>query len=115
MASGRTVRAGGGWRSRTPPREERLASVVDSSRHDGDRAVQAAAAAFADGRWSRRTPSERSRTLWKLADLLEARAEAFARAESENTGKPYEFVSLGADLPFTIDNLRLFAAAARDT
>src|SRR5205814_1341980 len=34
---------------------------------------------------------------------------------SENTGKPYKVVSLGADLPFTIDNLRFFAAAARDT
>ncbi|HLF36800.1 MAG TPA: aldehyde dehydrogenase family protein, partial [Anaerolineales bacterium] len=35
-------------------------------------------------------------------------------AESENTGKPYSFVSLGADLPFTVDNLRFFASAARD-
>jgi len=35
--------------------------------------------------------------------------------ESENTGKPYEFVSLGGDMPFAIDNLRFFAAAARDT
>ena len=106
---------GGRMAIENPATEEMLASVVDSSRHDVDRAVQAAAAAFADGRWSRRTPGERSRTLWKLADLLEARAEAFARAESENTGKPYELVSLGADLPFTIDNLRFFAAAARDT
>jgi betaine-aldehyde dehydrogenase len=38
----------------------------------------------------------------------------FARAESENTGKPYNMVSLGADLPFTVDNLRFFASAARD-
>jgi len=34
--------------------------------------------------------------------------------ESENTGKPYEFLSLGGDLPFAVDNLRFFAAAARD-
>jgi betaine-aldehyde dehydrogenase len=33
--------------------------------------------------------------------------------ESQNTGKPYQYVSYGADLPFTIDNLRFFAAAAR--
>ncbi len=41
--------------------------------------------------------------------------EEFARVESDNTGKPYEFVSLGGDLPFAVDNLRFFAAAARDT
>ena len=106
---------GGRMAIENPATEEKLASVVDGSRQDVDRAVRAAASAFADGRWSRKTPGERSRLLWKLADLLESRAEAFARAESENTGKPYEFVSLGADLPFTIDNLRFFAAAARDT
>jgi len=106
---------GGRMAIENPASEEKLASVVDGSPQDVDRAVRAAASAFADGRWSRKTPGERSRLLWKLADLLESRAEAFARAESENTGKPYEFVSLGADLPFTIDNLRFFAAAARDT
>ena len=35
--------------------------------------------------------------------------------ESQNTGKPYEFLSLGGDVPFAVDNLRFFAAAARDT
>ncbi|MBC8099610.1 MAG: gamma-aminobutyraldehyde dehydrogenase [Armatimonadetes bacterium] len=92
-----------------------IAHVVDASPADVDAAVHAAHTAFYDGRWSRLTPSERSLALWRLADLLEQRAEAFARAESENTGKPYSFVSLGADLPFAIDNLRFFAAAARDT
>lgn len=33
--------------------------------------------------------------MWKLADLIEAHAEELARVESENTGKPYQFVSLG--------------------
>jgi betaine-aldehyde dehydrogenase len=97
-----------------PATEEVIAEVVDSSREDVDRAVQAAKTAYYDGRWSKRTPGERSKILWKLADLLEARMADFARAESENTGKPYHMVSLGADLPFTVDNLRFFASAARD-
>jgi betaine-aldehyde dehydrogenase len=80
-----------------------------------DKAVTAAREAFYDGRWSKLTPAQRSLAIWRLADLLEARIEEFARAESENTGKPYQTVSLGADLPFTIDNLRFFSAAARDT
>jgi betaine-aldehyde dehydrogenase len=52
--------------------------------------------------------------IWRLADLLEARAEEFARVESENCGKPFAKGSLAADLPFAVDNLRFFAAAARD-
>jgi betaine-aldehyde dehydrogenase len=98
-----------------PATGEKIAEVINAGRADVDSAVQAAREAFYDGRWSKRTPGERSLALWRLADLLDARKEEFARVESENTGKPYGFVSLGADLPFTVDNLRFFAAAARDT
>ncbi len=97
-----------------PATGEKVAEVVDASPADVDRAVQAAQTAFYDGRWSKLTPGERSLALWKLADLIEARAAELARVESENTGKPYELVSLGGDLPFAVDNLRFFAAAARD-
>lgn len=98
-----------------PATGETIAEVVNGSRADVDRAVQAATTAFYDGRWSKKTPAERSVALWKLADLLQERAADFARVESENTGKPYAMGSLGADLPFAVDNLRFFAAAARDT
>jgi betaine-aldehyde dehydrogenase len=107
---------GGGVLSvENPASGEKIAEVVDASTADVDCAVQAARTAFYDGRWSRLTPGERSKILWKLADLLEAHAEEFARVETENTGKPYQYVSLNADTVFSIDNLRFFAAAARDT
>lgn len=108
-------RGGGVMPIENPATNAQIAEVIDASREDVDRAVQAAHEAFSDGRWSRLTPGERSLALWRLADLLEKHIEEFSRAESENTGKPYKFVSIGADLPFTIDNLRFFAAAARDT
>ena len=98
-----------------PATGEIIAEVVNAGRKDVDRAVQAATTAFYDGRWSKKTPAERSLALWKLADLLQERAADFARVESENTGKPYAIGSLGGDLPFAVDNLRFFAAAARDT
>lgn len=98
-----------------PATSSKIAQVVDASRADVDRAVKAANRAFEDGRWSKLTPGERSLAIWRLADLLAARIEDFARVESQNTGKPYQMVSLGADMPFAIDNLRFFAAAARDT
>jgi betaine-aldehyde dehydrogenase len=98
-----------------PATGETIAEVVNASRADVDRAVRAAKAAFDDGRWSKKTPAERSKVIWLLADLVEAHMEELARVESEQTGKPYKYVSLGGDLPFAVDNLRFFAAAARDT
>lgn len=98
-----------------PATNEKIADVVDASRPDVDAAVKAAHKAFYDGRWSKITPAERSLAIWKLADLLDAHKEEIAKVESENTGKPYQLVSLGGDLPFAVDNLRFFAAAARDT
>jgi len=98
-----------------PTSGKEIAEVIDASREDVDRAVQAAKRAFYDGRWSKKTPSERSKIIWKLADLIESNAEALAKVESDNTGKPYAFVSLGGDIPFAVDNLRFFASAARDT
>lgn len=94
---------------------KKFAEVIDASREDVDRAVQAAKTAFYDGRWSKLTPGERSKLIWKLADVIEANSESIAKLESENTGKPYAFVSLGGDIPFAVDNLRFFASAARDT
>jgi len=98
-----------------PTTGNKIAEVVDASREDVDRAVQAAKVAFYDGRWSKKTPADRSKAIWKLADIIEANMEAIAKLESENTGKPYAFVSLGGDIPFAVDNLRFFASAARDT
>src|SRR5215204_3042107 len=92
-----------------------IAEVINASREDVDRAVQAAKRAFYDGRWSKKSPGERSKIIWKLADLLEANAESLAKIETDNTGKPYQYVSLGGDIPFAVDNLRFFAGAARDT
>lgn len=98
-----------------PATGEKVAEVANASAEDVDAAVQAAKTAFFDGRWSGKTPGERSQVLLKMADLIEERIEEFARVESEDTGKPYEYLCMGVDFPFGIDNLRFFAAAARDT
>ncbi|MFN3491479.1 MAG: aldehyde dehydrogenase family protein, partial [Anaerolineales bacterium] len=106
---------GGMMQIENPASGEKIAEVQEATRADVDKAVQAAKKAFYDGRWSRKTPSERSKAIWKLAELLEEKSEEFARVESENTGKPYKFLSLASDVPFTVDNLKFFATAARDT
>lgn len=98
-----------------PATRQTVGSVPAGDPADVDRAVAAARAAFEDGRWSRLPRGQRQAALWKLAELMQANIETLARVESEDTGKPYEFLSLGADLPFCIDNMRFFAAAVRDT
>jgi betaine-aldehyde dehydrogenase len=96
-----------------PATGEPLAEVADATEQDAQRAVQAARAAFRRGDWSRATPGERAAVLDRMADLLEERAGEFAHTESRNTGKPLKFSS-AFDVPLTIDNLRFFAAAARN-
>jgi betaine-aldehyde dehydrogenase len=96
-----------------PATGEPIAEVADATADDAERAVAAARAAFRSGVWSRITPAERAAVLDRMADLLEERADDFARTESRNTGKPLKFSS-AFDVPLTIDNLRFFAAAARN-
>ncbi|MBI5157896.1 MAG: gamma-aminobutyraldehyde dehydrogenase [Acidimicrobiia bacterium] len=98
-----------------PATEEVVDQVTEASPVDVDRAVEAAHAAFYDGRWSRLSPAERSEAIYSLARLLGERAADFAKVESEDTGKPYESMSLNNDVAFSVDNLKFFAAAARST
>ncbi len=81
-----------------------------SGPEDVDAACVAAAEAFATFRdW---TPGERSRAMLRIAQAMEDRAEELARAEAENTGKPFG-TTLHGELPDILDQIRFFAGAAR--
>ena len=85
------------------------ARAPESDVNDVEMAAAAANAAFP--RW-RDTPSaERARLLHRLADLIERDLEAFAQAESRDTGKPVN-LARSLDIPRAVSNLRFFAAAA---
>lgn len=75
---------------------------------DIDRAVAAARYAFDHGAWSKTTPSQRSRMLWKLADLIEAHADELALLEVLNTGKPLK-ISRMFDIGMACELLRYHA------
>lgn len=107
-------KGGGELKVENPATGEVVDTVIDGSAVDIDSAVKAANVAFFDGRWSKLNPGVRALAIHRMADTLEQRAEEFARIESEDTGKPYAGGSLGADLPMAVDNLRFFAAAARN-
>src|SRR5690606_33952543 len=69
-------------------------------------------AAAAGHEWGSSTPADRSAVLYRLADLVEREAEELSLAEVTATGKPWTVMRDG-ELPFAVDNLRFFAAAAR--
>ncbi|MFJ7775918.1 aminobutyraldehyde dehydrogenase [Streptomyces yangpuensis] len=82
-----------------------------SGRADTDAACAAAAAAYAH--WSTTTPAVRQRALLGIAEALEAHAEAFAAAETGDTGKPARQFK-DEELPAIVDSVRFFAGAARN-
>ena len=93
-----------------PATGEKIVDIGDASTEQLGQAVTAASKAFAG--WAAATPADRSTLLLKLADRIEAEAEAFAELESLNCGKPYRQV-VDDEIPAIVDCYRFFAGAAR--
>ncbi|HLX32885.1 MAG TPA: gamma-aminobutyraldehyde dehydrogenase [Gaiellaceae bacterium] len=93
-----------------PATGETIAEVPRCDAEDVDRAVEAAQAALPE--WLEKTPKERSELLHALAGVLEDNAEELAQLESVNVGKP--LMASRDEMPFSADNLRFFAGAARN-
>jgi len=104
----RPARGGATTVAQNPATGQTIATVPDSTAHDVNEAVAAAARAFPE--WSTRPAEERAALLMRLADLVERDLDAFALAESENTGKPLS-LARSLDVPRAIANLRHFAGA----
>ncbi|WP_206886469.1 aldehyde dehydrogenase family protein [Alicyclobacillus mali (ex Roth et al. 2021)] len=91
-----------------PATEEVLVSVYEADAPDIDLAVKAARRAFEEGPWSRMSAADRSRLLYKLADLMEEHKLQLAQLETLDNGKPIR-ESLYADLPLSIEHIRYYA------
>lgn len=88
-----------------------IGRVPSGGAADVDRAVIAARRAFETGPWSKLRPTDRSRMIWKLADLIEEHAEELAELESLDNGKP-KLAALAADIPGSAEMIRYFAGWA---
>jgi aminomuconate-semialdehyde/2-hydroxymuconate-6-semialdehyde dehydrogenase len=86
-----------------------FARCPDSDAADIDAAVDAAARAFPA--WRELPAAERAAWLNAVAHGIESRIDAFADAESRDSGKPLA-LARSLDIPRAIANLRFFAAAA---
>lgn len=92
-----------------PASAQAYAQVAAGGAAEVEAAVAAAQAAFPA--WSALAHSERAQWLERLAAALEARTDAFARAESRDGGKPIK-LAREAEIPRAVSNLRFYAQAA---
>src|SRR5262250_2671021 len=81
---------------------ETLAHIAEGDAEDINRAVAAARRAFETGPWSRMSPSERGRIIWRIGDLILEHVDELAQLESLDNGKPYP-VAQAADVPLAAD------------
>jgi acyl-CoA reductase-like NAD-dependent aldehyde dehydrogenase len=87
--------------------------VAEIAEGDGlviDEAVRSARAAFEDGRWADRKPSQKKRVLLKLAELMRAHKEELALLETVSMGKPISD-SLSIDLRAAADCIQYYGEA----
>ena len=87
----------------------KVGTLPDSDSIDVDQAIAAAERAFPS--WSALPSRERARYLRKISQIIESRLEEFARAESDDTGKPYS-LAREVDIPRSAYNFEFFADAA---
>jgi len=82
--------------------------VPDSDERDVELAVAAAEAGFPA--WAATPPDERSRIMFKIAELIKRDLAEFARAECIDNGKPLTLAKT-VDIPRAIKNFEFFASA----
>ncbi|UHA73549.1 aldehyde dehydrogenase family protein [Paenibacillus sp. 481] len=97
--------------SMNPATGDVLAVVYEATAEDVDLAVDAAREAFDHGEWSKIGPADRSRLIYKLADLIEANKQELAELETLDNGKPLR-ETLTADIPLTVEHFRYYAGWA---
>jgi len=85
-----------------------LARVACAGSAEVDLAVIAATKAFDTGPWRSMTAHDRGRILWRLADLIEERAEVFGQLDALDNGKPMA-VARDVDAIWSARHFRYFA------
>ena len=103
------ARSGETFATINPATEEKLADVASAGADDVDAAVKAARAQMEPGsEWQKMKPRDRAKVMWRLADMLSARAEEIGRIETLDNGKPI-FESQFVDTPAAAECLYYFA------
>ena len=71
-----------------PADKKVISTVAEGASIDVDRAVEAARAAFDSGSWSDIAAAQRTKILWRWADLIEQNADQLVELEVLDNGMP---------------------------
>jgi aldehyde dehydrogenase (NAD+) len=93
-----------------PATNATMASTAIASRDDARAAMEAAEKAFRESNWATDDGARRARALQKLAGMLEAQTEKFARLETLNMGKPLR--ESRGDIGYVVRTLEYFSGLA---
>jgi len=106
------AKSGKTFATSNPATEEKIADVASAGVEDVDSAVRAARAQMEPGsEWQKMKPRDRAKVLWRLADMLMARAGEIGHIETIDNGKPI-FESQFVDTPAAAECLYYFAGWA---
>ena len=95
-----------------PVNNEPFAVIYKAGTKETNAAIAAAREAYDNGPWGRMSCRERSDLLYKAAELLQERLEAFAAVEALECGKLYGSAYY-FDGDKSVDALKYFAGVAR--
>src|SRR5215212_3826293 len=103
------ARSGETFATTNPATEEKITDVASAGVEDVDAAVKAARAQMEPGsEWQKMKPRDRAKVMWRLADILSARAAEIGRIETIDNGKPI-FESQFVETPAAAECLYYFA------
>lgn len=94
-----------------PADGEVFAKVSAASITDTEGAIEAARHAFDSGIWHSKTPAERAKVLWKIADLIEENAIFLAELETLDGGKLFAS-ALNGEVAMAAESFRYYAGWA---
>lgn len=93
-----------------PANEEKLSEIAYASAGDVDKAVNAAEKAYRNT-WSRLSPKERAKYIFRIARIMQEKARELAVIESMDGGKPIK-ESKSVDIPLAIAHFFYYAGWA---
>jgi len=103
------ARSGETFATINPATEEKITDVASAGVEDVDAAVRAARAQMEPGsEWQKMKPRDRGKILFRIAEMLTARAEEIGKIETIDNGKPI-FESQFVDTPAAAECLYYFA------
>jgi aldehyde dehydrogenase (NAD+) len=91
-----------------PTTSEPITQIAEADAIDVDLAVQAARKAYESGPWPKMSGADRSRLLWRIAELIRKHADELAELETVDAGKPISD-NKNIDVPLVAEAFEYYA------